>query len=89
MSKFKVVKPQSKGMVTIPKEYREILGIDEDSLLEVQLIDNGVQFIKVTYKTEPVPGEVVELFSDKEISDWKKEDKLDEATIKKLNKLLK
>ncbi|MDP4008744.1 MAG: AbrB/MazE/SpoVT family DNA-binding domain-containing protein [Candidatus Peregrinibacteria bacterium] len=84
MSKCKVVRPQSKGMVTIPKEYREALGIDEDSLLEVQLIDNGVQFIKVTYTSEPAPGEVVELFSDKEISEWKRNDKLDGSTIKKL-----
>lgn len=80
---FKVVKTQSKGMVTIPVEYRESLGVNENTLFEVKLIDNGVMFIKVNMKDEN------EIYSDKQVQKWIKEDKLDSNTVKKLQKLFK
>lgn len=33
----KFIKPFSKGQITLPKDYREYLGIDEDSWLKVSL----------------------------------------------------
>lgn len=86
--KIKVVKPQSKGMVTIPVEFREKLGIDENSLLQVKLIKNGVVFLKVEYDAG-VKLPPIELYSSAQIKQWSKEDKLDEATLLKLKKLLK
>lgn len=80
---FKVVKTQSKGMVTIPVEYRESLDVNENTLFEVKLIDNGVVFTKVNMKSEN------EIYSDKQIQKWMKEDKLDGNTVKKLQKLFK
>lgn len=85
MATAKIVRPQSKGMVTIPIEFREKLGIDSDSLLEVKLIDNGVAFIRIDYKPQQNP----EAYSDKQIKKWLKDDKLDAKTVKKLEKLLK
>lgn len=79
----KVVRPQAKGMVTIPIEFRKKLGINENSLLEAKLTDCGVTFIKIDFRQES------ELFTDTEIKEWMKEDKLDKKTIKKLEKLLK
>lgn len=82
----KLVKTQTKGMVTIPREFRQKLGIDENSLLEAKLVDNGVMFVKITYSSQnPQP----ELYSDAQISQFLKEDKLDGKTVKKLKKLLK
>lgn len=78
----KLVKPQSKGMVTIPKEFRSKLGITDESLLEARLVDDGVLFVKVNYIPKP------ELYSDTEIKEWMNEDKLDSATLKKVKKLL-
>ena len=78
----KVVKTQSKGMVTIPVEYREKLGIDANSLLKVELIDNGVMFMKINYELEET-----EIYSDAQIKKWMKADKLDAGTAKKLKKL--
>ncbi|MDP2642395.1 MAG: AbrB/MazE/SpoVT family DNA-binding domain-containing protein [Candidatus Peregrinibacteria bacterium] len=80
---FKVVKTQSKGMVTIPVEYRESLGVNENTLFEVKLIDNGVVFTKVNMKAED------EIYSGKQIQKWMRENKLDAGTVKKLRKLFK
>lgn len=86
--KMRVVKPQSKGMVTIPVDFREKLGIDENSLLQVQLIKNSVVFRKVEVSKAPkLPP--VELYSNTQIKQWTEEDKLDPTTLKKLAKLLK
>ena len=80
----KVVKTQSKGMVTIPIEFRQKLGINENSLLEAKLMSNGVMFMKIEYRP---PSE--EVYSDNQIKEWMDEDKLDAKTTKKLEKLLK
>ena len=81
----KVVRAQSKGMVTIPAEFRQKLGIDANSLLEARLVDDGVLFVKMTYN-QP---EHVEIYDDKQIQEWLEEDKLDTKTAKKIEKLLK
>ena len=86
--KIKVVKPQSKGMVTIPVEFREKLGINENSLLQVKLVKNGVIFLKVEYDTG-VKTPSIELYSSAQIKQWSKEDKLDKITLEKLKKLFK
>ena len=57
----KLVKTQSKGMVTIPIEFRRKLGIANESLLEARLVKNGVLFVKV----DPRPD--FDLYSDEEI----------------------
>lgn len=82
--KIKLVRPQSKGMVTIPTEFRRKLGIDENSLLEVKIVDRGVFFVKV-----PAPNEDIELYSDEQIAEWLKEDRLDTETAQKVKRLLK
>ncbi len=84
MAQVKIVKTQSKGMVTIPVEFRHKLNISENSLLEVKLLDNGIAFIKLDYMPENY-----EIYSDREIKMWLKEDKIDKKTAKKLDKLIK
>lgn len=80
---FKVVKMQLKGMVTIPVEYREKLGVNENNLFDVKLVGNSVIFTSVDFKNKN------EIYSDKQIQKWMKEDKLDLSTVKKLKKLFK
>ena len=46
MSQTKVIRAQSKGMVTIPSTFCVKLGIKPNSLLEAKLVDNGVLFSK-------------------------------------------
>lgn len=38
----KFIKPFSKGQITIPKNYREYLGIDEESWLKISLWNNQI-----------------------------------------------
>lgn len=80
----KVVKTQSKGMVTIPREYREKLGIEGNCLMEVKIIDDSVVFKKIGINEEKT-----EIYSDSKIQKWLKEDKIDSATVAKIKKLLK
>ncbi len=80
----KIVRSQTKGMVTIPVEFREKLAIDENSLFEASITANGVLFTKINYeKKEP------DVYSDSQIKKWLKEDALDPKTARKLKNLLK
>lgn len=47
----KLVKPLRHGQITIPKEFREALGLSEDDMLSVELIDGKLQIEPV--KVEP------------------------------------
>lgn len=85
MTPTKIVRPQTKGMITIPIEFREKLAIDENSLLEASMTDNGVLFTKINYEKEKKKPEI---YSEKQIKRWLKEDALDEKTAKKLKSLL-
>ena len=79
----KLVKTQIKGMVTIPREFREKLGIDANCLLEARLVENGVTFIKLEYKKTVD----VEIYSDKQVEEWLEDDKIDPKLSKKIKKL--
>lgn len=84
MSPTKVVRTQAKGMVTIPIEFREKLGISEDSLLQAELTGKGVLFVKLEY-----PNPEVAFYTDKEVEEWLADDRLDAKSIKRLEQLLK
>ncbi len=83
MNATKIVRPQAKGMVTIPVEFREKLGITEDSILQAQLTSKGVLFVKMQ-----VPQEE-DFYSDAEIQSWIKADQLDAKTAQKIQSLLR
>lgn len=86
----KLVKIQTKGMVTIPAEFRNALEIDKNSILQAKMIDGGVFFIKMTYQPASGKGknDSGELYSDAQIKTWLKDDKLDAKTVAKLKKIL-
>ena len=91
-NKGKIIRTQAKGMVTIPSEFRSALGIDENSLLQAQLVKNGVLFVKIEYQTAKKPKKTappVEMYSAKQIAGWLLADKIDPRTAAKLKKLLK
>ena len=82
MQPQKIVRPQAKGMVTIPSEFREKLGINENTLLEAQLTKKGVLFVKIDLAKKE------SFYTDKEIENWVKEDRLDPKVAKKIQGLL-
>ncbi|MFA5828957.1 MAG: AbrB/MazE/SpoVT family DNA-binding domain-containing protein [Candidatus Gracilibacteria bacterium] len=89
MKKIRIVRTQSKGMVTIPAEFRQKLGINENSLLEAKIVKKGILFLKINYNSLKIekkqPGEI---YSEKQIQEWLLRDKLDARTQAKVKKLL-
>lgn len=80
-----IIKPLDKGQITIPVSFRKILNITKDTLLQAELKDNGLLLkpLKLDWKNK-----YVREFSDEEIKEWLKEDKLDKRTLKKIKKYL-
>lgn len=83
----KFIKPFSKGQITLPKDYREYLGIDEDSWLKVSLKGEKVLLQPVEdfdelRRIEPEANKEVYLRSILKIkSDW-----FDEKEMKRARK---
>ncbi len=72
-----------KGMVTIPKEWRDELGLEEGEIVKAQKIGNKMV---IESGTERVPYRI---FSNEEIEQWLKEDRLPPVLAKKIERKLK
>ena len=72
-----------KGMVTIPKEWRDELGLEEGGLVKAQRV--GSKMI-IEVQSAPVPYRI---FSKEEIKTWLEEDRLPASLVKKVEKKLK
>ncbi len=84
-SKTRFVRPYARGQITIPSEFRERLGIDETTILQISLKGS---------KIEITPFKVIESdqllreYDAGEIEEFLKEDKLDPQTAAKARRLL-
>lgn len=81
--KEKMVRIQTKGMITIPVEFRNKLNITENSIMKAEIKDQKIVLSKVTSDTD-----MFEMYNDKQITQWLKADQLDAKTAKSLKKLL-
>ncbi len=72
-----------KGMVTIPKAWRDELGLEEGGIVRAQRI--GSKMI-IEPESKPVPYRI---FSNEEIEEWLKEDQLPAPLVKKVERKLK
>ncbi len=72
-----------KGMITIPKEWRDELGLTEGEIVKAQKVGSRVV---IESETEEVPYRI---FSNEEIEQWLKEDRLSLALAKKVERKLK
>lgn len=81
-----IIKPLDKGQITIPAAFRKTLGVDHTTLFKAQLKKDGILLtpLKVDWQDK-----YIREFSDKEIQDWLKADKLDSKAIKKIKHYLK
>lgn len=90
MTQLTTAKPQeeylrilSKGMVTIPKAWRDELGIEEGVIVKAQKLGNRLVI-------EPQAASVpYRIFSDQQIEEWLKEDQLSKNLGIKINRKLK
>ena len=77
-TKGRIVRVQSKGLITIPKEYREEIGLEESDFVRVR--KKAQQIIIEPVRVLPYP---VRSYTKKEIDEFLK---LDEKESKKLKK---
>lgn len=77
------LKVLGKGMVTIPKRWRDDLGIEEGAVVKAKKEGNKV--VIETRQDDSVPYRV---YTDTEIDEFLKEDQLPEAFTKKVRKHL-
>ncbi len=72
-----------KGMVTIPKQWRDELGLEEGNIVKAQKVGNKMM---IEAKSEVVPYRI---FSKEEIETWLEEDQLPASLAEKVEKKLK
>lgn len=71
-----------KGMITIPKPWRDELGLTEGEVVKAKLVGNKV----IIESSESAPYRI---FSDMEIKEWLKEDQLSSKLEAKVNEKIK
>lgn len=77
------LKVLGKGMITIPKIWREELGIDEGKVVKAEKVGNKVV---IQAWGDSVPYRI---FSDEEIKQWLNDDKLPSGLAARVNKKIK
>ena len=80
----RLVKPYAKGQITIPAEFRERLGIDEDSILQLELKGSKIEITPL----RAVEDMLLREFDDTEIKAFLEEDKIDTETANRVRELL-
>ncbi len=84
MTKF--VRPLSRGQITIPVEFRKKLGIDTNTILNLALRGNKIEITPAIIRE--VDEEELREYTDKEISQFLQEDKIDQETARTVKRLL-
>lgn len=79
----KVVKALAKGQVTIPREFREALGIDAETLLSVSLVGDHLEIVPLR------PGDELRHYTEEEIGRFLEDDKLDQETARRVRELFR
>ena len=82
----KLVRPLSRGQITIPIEFRKKLGIDTNTILNLVLKGNKIEITPAMVREvgEEEPRE----YTDKEISQFLQDDKIDRKTARTVKRLL-
>jgi len=82
----KIVKPLSKGQITIPVEFRRRLNIDANAFLQITLKEGKIEILPLQLMPE---GEaLLREYTDEEIQRFLEEDRLDLETLAKVRQLL-
>ena len=80
----RLVKPYAKGQITIPAEFREKLGIDQDSILQLELKGSIIEITPLRLVEDLLLRE----FDTSEIDSFLEEDKIDIDTANRVRELL-
>ncbi|MCJ7727084.1 MAG: AbrB/MazE/SpoVT family DNA-binding domain-containing protein [Actinobacteria bacterium] len=82
----KIVKPLSRGQITIPIEFRKKLGIGSNTILNLVLKGNKIEITPAIVRE--FNEEELREYTDKEISQFLKDDKIDKDTARTIKRLL-
>lgn len=82
----RVVKPLSKGQITIPAEFRRRLDIGKDTLLQLTLKERKIEIVPM--QLVPLGEGPLREYTDEEIEHFLEEDRLDSETLAKVRSLL-
>jgi len=83
MTSKNLLRPTSKGQVTIPKSFRQKLNLDSDTFLKATLEGQKIIFQPVTINPTNI-----RTYTDLQIKEFMKEDKLTEEDAIFLNRIL-
>ena len=81
----RLVKPRSRGQITIPAEFREQLGIDENTVLQMRLLGSKIEITPLRVVDDE---RLLREYDPAEIQAFLREDKLDRKIAEKARKLL-
>lgn len=81
----RLVKLYPRGQITIPAEFRQRLGIDENTILQMRLKGSSLDITPLRVADE---DRLLREYDAAEIQAFLKEDKLDRKTAAKVRKLL-
>ena len=82
----KLVRPLSRGQITIPIEFRRKLGIDANTVLNLALKGNKIEITPAIVRE--IGEEELREYTDEEISRFLQEDKIDQETARTVKRLL-
>jgi len=81
----RIVRSQAKGQIAVPVEFRERLGIDQNTFLRLTLRGSKIEVSPVKVGAE---GDSLRDFSRKELDTFLEEDKIGVRTAAKVRRLL-
>jgi bifunctional DNA-binding transcriptional regulator/antitoxin component of YhaV-PrlF toxin-antitoxin module len=81
----RIVRPQAKGQITIPADFRERLAIDQDTFLQLTLRGSTIEVSPVCLAKD---GAILRDFDRKELDTFLEEDKIDAKTAARVRRLL-
>lgn len=80
-----ILKPLAKGQITIPKDFRDALGIDKTTYLKAELKKDKIILSPLSFLNM---DKYIRTYSDRQIKEFMVLDKLSSAVRKKAEKLL-
>ena len=84
-STIRLVKPRTRGQITIPAEFREQLGIDENTVLQMRLQGGKIEITPLRVVDD---DRLLRDYDTADIQAFLEEDKLDRKIAEKARKLL-
>ena len=78
-----MVKALAKGQMTIPSEFREILGVEAETLLSISLVGDHLEITPLAQN-----GDALKRYTEEDITRFLAEDKLDPGIARRVREVL-